>query len=102
MRRTDLRASYLTEQLHRFMMEPRPDMEKSLKDEEKTLTDDLNNLGKKVWLRSFCPATLRVLTADKGEVSGKAVHRRAKPTTRYRGFIYTIGRLYILTTATVQ
>ncbi|VDB91600.1 unnamed protein product [Peniophora sp. CBMAI 1063] len=30
-----------------FMMEPRPDMEKSLKDEEKTLTDDLNNLGKK-------------------------------------------------------
>ena len=35
---------------HRFMMVPRPTMEKELKAEEKELTDDINSLNKKVSL----------------------------------------------------
>lgn len=36
----------------RFMSVPRPQMDKDLKTEEKELTDDINNLTKKVGLSS--------------------------------------------------
>ena len=38
----------LLEYSRRFMMTPRPVMEKELKTQEKELTDDINNLNKKV------------------------------------------------------
>ena len=46
--RTQSTAFELTKPLIRFMMTPRPVLDKELKAEEKSLTDDINSLNKKV------------------------------------------------------
>lgn len=75
--------------LHRFMMVPRKDMERELKNQEKDLSDDITSLSKKVSLG----VRVNTLTAHTElpvvEVSGEAVQRCTVTITRYREFEVT-------------
>lgn len=65
------------------MMVPRPTMEKELKGEEKDLTDDINNLAKKVKsglsVRAYGPSSRPTV-----KIFGETVQRRARAAPRYR------------------
>ena len=70
----------------RFMMVPRPTMERQLKAEEKELADDIKNLEKKVRILSFDVRLL--LPAPSEQIPGETVQRCSGSTPRHCELLY--------------